>query len=178
MNRARVWRPARTRRRLFTRTFLAQVTAPRPCKPLTSDRSLVTRHSSLVACIIASMPKAQPRSVTDRLAKERNIWIVTVRPEGQPHMVPVWFAWVGEKIYICIEPGSVKGRNLAHNRNVSLALERGSHPVICEGEAQFIEKPWPEEVVTLFRKKYDWDVSSERQYTLLVEITPRKWLHW
>src|SRR5881296_2352955 len=119
------------------------------------------------------MAKALPSSISASLSRERIIWIVTVRPDGRPHMVPVWFVWLHDGIYVCIEPESVKGRNLRQNRNVCLALEDGSHPVICEGEAKLLEKPWPGEVVILFQEKYDWDISSERRYTLLVEITPR-----
>ena len=124
------------------------------------------------------MGETLPAGIVERLAKERNIWIVTVSPDGRPHMVPVWFVWLHDRIYICIEPESVKGRNLRQNRNVSMALEEGAHPVICEGGAQLLEKPWPEEVVIRFQEKYDWDISSERRYTLLVDITPRHWLHW
>lgn len=115
---------------------------------------------------------------SERLATERNIWIATVRPDGRPHMVPVWFVCVDGKIYLCIEPRSVKGRNLLSNKNVSLALEEGNHPVICEGEARFLNKPWPKPVVEVFRQKYDWDISTENRYTQLVEVTPRNWLHW
>ena len=75
------------------------------------------------------MQEALPHEVNDRLAKERNVWIVTVRRDGRPHMVPVWFVWFESKIYVCIEPESVKGRNILLNRNVTLALEDGSHPL-------------------------------------------------
>lgn len=113
-----------------------------------------------------------------KLREQRNIWIATVRPDGRPHLVPVWFALLDEKLYVCIEPQSVKGRNLAQNANVCLALEDGAHPVICEGQAQALARPWPPAVIALFVEKYGWDIESERQYTQLVEITPRKWLHW
>ena len=124
------------------------------------------------------MQEALPHEVNDRLAKERNIWIVTVRGDGRPHMVPVWFVWFESKIYVCIEPESVKGRNILLNRNVTLALEDGSHPVICEGHAGVVEKPWPAPVARMFDEKYDWDILADLRYTRLVEITPRRWLHW
>src|SRR5512140_2813390 len=78
------------------------------------------------------------KNMEERLSGERNIWIATVRPDGRPHLVPVWFSWVEKKIYVCTEPGSVKGRNLRINTRVALALEGGTHPVISEGLAQFI----------------------------------------
>jgi len=113
-----------------------------------------------------------------RLSTERNIWIVTVHPDGRPHIVPVWFTCLDTTLYVCIEPRSVKGRNLVSNKNVCLALEDGNHPVICEGKARFVERPWPEAVITAFRDKYGWDISSEQQYTELVEVAPDRWLVW
>ena len=121
---------------------------------------------------------SRPQDSDRRLATQRNIWIATVRPDHRPHMAPVWFVWTEEKLYLCIEPESVKARNLAANHNVCLALEDGTHPVICEGEARALGRPWPAGVVALFREKYQWDIGAERQYTQLVEIAPRKWLGW
>ncbi len=119
-----------------------------------------------------------PQAAKERLARERNIWIATARPDGRPHMVPVWFTHVEDQLYICIEPKSVKGRNLRSNRKVCLALEDGVNPLICEGEARVLEKPWPTAMVSGFVEKYGWDISYEHRYTQLVEITPHKWLHW
>ncbi len=113
-----------------------------------------------------------------RLKEERNIWVATVRPDGRPHIVPVWFVWADGRLYICIEPESVKARNLAANARICLALEDAARPVICEGEARALPKPWPEPAIQLFREKYHWDVGAESQYTDLVEVTPRKWLSW
>ena len=118
------------------------------------------------------------KNAEERMSREQNIWIASVRPDGRPHLVPVWFTWVENKIYLCTEPGSVKARNLTSNNLVALALEGGTHPVICEGSVQFIQKPWPSAVVEGFRAKYDWDITAETQYTALVEVTPARWLQW
>ena len=60
-----------------------------------------------------------------RLQSEGNIWVTTVRPDGRPHLTPVWFVWHAGKAYICISPDSVKARNLSRNPRVALALENG-----------------------------------------------------
>ena len=113
-----------------------------------------------------------------RQDEARNLWVATVRSDGRPHLVPVWFVREGGKLYVCTSPESVKGRNLDTNANIAAALEDGSHPLICEGTALAIGLPWPEEITRLFSNKYDWDITDESTYTLLVEITPRKWLTW
>src|SRR5436190_10273583 len=80
------------------------------------------------------MPQT-PEEIQARLATERNIWLASVRPDGSPHLVPIWFVTHDGLIYICTDPESVKVRNLQHNERVSLALEDGSKPIIFEGSA-------------------------------------------
>lgn len=113
-----------------------------------------------------------------RLQGDQNIWLATVRADGKPHLVPIWFVYLQNRIIICIEPGSVKGRNLLQNARVSLALEDGSHPLLCEGYARLVPNETPSEIIDLFKKKYDWDISEETRYTQLIEIIPEKWLSW
>jgi len=113
-----------------------------------------------------------------KLETAENIWFGSVRPDGRPHLAPVWFAWTGSKLYICIEERSIKGRNVAGNPQVVLALEDGLNPVICEGTAVSLPGPLPPDVVAIFRRKYNWDISSDGQYNQLLEITPSKWMAW
>jgi PPOX class probable F420-dependent enzyme len=114
----------------------------------------------------------------ERLDAAQNIWIASVRPDGRPHLTPVWFAWAGGKLYVSIDPDSVKSKNIAHDPRVALSLEDGLHPVICEGTAAPLEPPWPEEVLAVFLRKYAWDITQENQYHQVVEVTPKKWLAW
>ncbi len=113
-----------------------------------------------------------------RLQTEPNIWLTSVRPDGRPHLVPVWFAWLGGKLYICTDPRSVKARNIGANPHVALSLENGSHAVICEGTAAALVPPWPPEVAAAFKEKYDWDITTDEQYAELLEVIPDKWLAW
>ena len=114
-----------------------------------------------------------------RLQAESNIWVATVRSDGRPHLTPVWFAWHGGKVYICIDPASVKARNLAVNDRITLALEDGSSPIILEGAGRPVNVAEQlQEVVDEFKRKYDWDIITDGQYSLLIEITPEKMLNW
>ena len=113
-----------------------------------------------------------------RLETERNIWLATVRANGRPHLVPLWFAWHDSLIYICIKPDSVKARNLQQNPLVSLSLEDGSNVVICEGETAVTPTPYPPTVIAIFQQKYNWNITTDTDYTQLIAITPHKWLSW
>jgi PPOX class probable F420-dependent enzyme len=111
--------------------------------------------------------------VEERLQTEQNLWLATVRPDGSPHLVPIWFVWVAGKIYLCTGGVSVKVRNVKHNPRVSIALEDGNQPIIIEGQAQLIELA-ETAVVGAFQHKYDWDITSDHTYTQLIEIEPSK----
>ncbi|MBK9055895.1 MAG: pyridoxamine 5'-phosphate oxidase family protein [Chloroflexi bacterium] len=119
-----------------------------------------------------------PEQVVPRLEKEANVWMATVRSDSRPHLVPVWFVWHNEQVYLCIQPESVKARNLRTNPRITLSLENGNQPVICEGMAQTVTPPWPEAVRQLFQQKYDWDIVTDSAYGLLLVVTPERWLVW
>jgi nitroimidazol reductase NimA-like FMN-containing flavoprotein (pyridoxamine 5'-phosphate oxidase superfamily) len=124
-----------------------------------------------------ALPVPSPEA-REKLAQAGNIWFASVRSDGRPHLTPVWFVYDGLRLYVSIDPNSIKSRNLASNPNVSLALEDGSHPLICEGRAELISPPYSPKIAALFQEKYDWDIRADDQYGQLVEITPRKWLAW
>ena len=73
----------------------------------------------------------------------------------------------------------VKARNLMNNPRVGLALEDGSSPVILEGTARQVNgSDRPPGALDEFKRKYDWDIETDGQYSLLIEITPHKVLNW
>ncbi len=113
-----------------------------------------------------------------KLESQQNIWVSSVRQDGRPHLAPVWFVWHAGKIYIGTDPKSVKSHNIRRNPRVTLALEDGTHPVICEGIAHPVDRPWPEPLLAAFFQKYEWDMNKEEQYNDVIEITPEKWLTW
>jgi PPOX class probable F420-dependent enzyme len=118
--------------------------------------------------------------IDSRLLSDHNIWLATVRADGRPHLVPIWFVWTNERFYICTEGKSVKVKNIAANPCVSVSLEDGNKPVIAEGNAALIERPYPAQVIAAFKDKYQWDIGADTTsgYNALIEIVPEKWLKW
>jgi len=99
----------------------------------------------------------------------RNVWFATVRSDGRPHLVPIWFVVEDGRWYVCTSPHSVKARNLKANPSVALALEDGDHPYVVEGQAQPVAVT--PSVAQKFKTKYDWDITADSQYTQLIEVT-------
>ena len=113
-----------------------------------------------------------------RMQEGRILWLATVRPDGRPHLTPLWYVWEGGCVYVCIQSGSVKAANLAENRAVVFSLEDGEHPVIGEGWAEPVAVPWPGGVAAGFMERYEWEIERDSDYDVLVCISPRRWLTW
>ena len=124
------------------------------------------------------MAAALSSEIIEKLESRQNLWFSSVRPDGRPHLVPVWFVWFEGKIYISTEPKSVKSQNIRANPQVVVALEDGAKPVICEGTALPVERPWSEGLLGAFFRKYEWDLLKDEQYNDVIEVSPQRWLSW
>jgi PPOX class probable F420-dependent enzyme len=82
--------------------------------------------------------------IEQRLRTDPLVWLITVRPDGRPHVVPVSFFWDGETFLICSRPNTQKVRNLLHNPHVMLALDGagklGDDVVVVEGTAELLNE--------------------------------------
>lgn len=117
--------------------------------------------------------------VVERLAGEKHVWMCTVRPDGTPHVTPVWFVFLSGAWWIGVDGGSVKVRNIGRSPWVSLALEDGRWPVVAEGRARVHRAPFPAAVTAAFTEKYAWDAAAVRrpgEERLLIEVPVRRWL--
>lgn len=121
-----------------------------------------------------------PSATAERLATERNLWLASVRPDGRPHLVPVWFAWVEGAFWIGTGARSAKARNLANEPRAAVALEDGGAPVAAEVVATEVPRPFPVAVVDAFAAKYSWDITVEEDddigEVLLLQLDPVRWL--
>ncbi len=72
--------------------------------------------------------------------------IATVRPDGRPHIAPMWFWWDGTSMYMETPPDSVKANNLRSNPFCAITVditEGGLRfkSVILEGRAELLDDP-------------------------------------
>jgi F420H(2)-dependent biliverdin reductase len=116
-------------------------------------------------------------AVEQRLRKDANIWMATVRPDGRAHLVPIWFVWSEGKFWVCTGSASVKVKNLQANPSISISLEDGDSPVIAEGSAAF-ETVVPDTVRAEFVRKYQWEIAGDADYGSVFSVAPTKWIRW
>lgn len=135
------------------------------------------------------MSNPQDAHVDERLRKEPIIWLSTVRPDGRPHLVPVWFFWDGKTITICSQPHTQKMRNLKHNPHVMLALEaanQGDDIVLIEGKAELLGQTGQTMNMPAFAEKYDALIKAmgstpdelAADYSEVIRITPSRFISW
>jgi PPOX class probable F420-dependent enzyme len=122
---------------------------------------------------------AMTPAVHRRLAEDRNAWLVTLRPDGSPHVTPVWFVHDAGRWWIGTDTHAVKVRNIEAEPRVSLALEDGRSPVVAEGDASVRRDGFPAALVAAFEAKYGWDVTAPTRPgsgRVLLEVRVRRWL--
>jgi hypothetical protein len=104
-------------------------------------------------------------------------WLSSVRPDGRVHAAPIWHVWHEGSAYVCTPDSAVRTRNLATNPSVSLTLPDPYDVFIIEGTAA-LALEMEETLQPFFYAKYDWDITGDAEYNILLAITPRKIMAW
>jgi PPOX class probable F420-dependent enzyme len=74
--------------------------------------------------LISQLADDDRERVVSRLHHNLIAWLTTVRPDGQPVTVPVWFLFQEDDTFLLYsQPTSAKFRNISANAKVSLALD-------------------------------------------------------
>jgi hypothetical protein len=118
--------------------------------------------------------------VESRLVSSAAYWLVTTRPDGRPHAVPVDGIWWGDSAVFGGSPETVHIRNLRADPRAVLHTESASSPVIVEGTADWWV-PQPEETVELGKasqRKYGYVASPHAYRSGTWRLRPRRVLAW
>jgi nitroimidazol reductase NimA-like FMN-containing flavoprotein (pyridoxamine 5'-phosphate oxidase superfamily) len=100
-----------------------------------------------------------------------NFWIATTRPDGRPHVRPVWGVWLDGAFYF--STGSAAIRNLPTNPAISVQLEAGEAVVIIEGRAaELDDRAMLVRAVEAYNVKYHWDMDPDAIPGPFLEVRP------
>jgi PPOX class probable F420-dependent enzyme len=90
-------------------------------------------------------PAALADARLDRfLTREPVVWLSTVRPDGAPHLVPIWFTWDGTSLLVFSKPEAQKVRNLRTHPVAMLALgepEDDFDVALAEARVRLLDEP-------------------------------------
>ena len=73
------------------------------------------------------------------LEHPRTAVLATVRPDGRPHVAPIWFDLDSDTLIFTTGESTVKGRNMLRDPRVSLCIEEEEPPfhfVLIEGTSE------------------------------------------
>jgi PPOX class probable F420-dependent enzyme len=124
-----------------------------------------------------------------RLREEQIAWLTTVRSDGRPQSVPVWFLWDGEGFLIYSRPGRQKLKNVGRNPRVGLHLnsgERSDDVVRVESRAEVVDDLPPADELPGYVAKHreatariGYDPEGfARDYSVALRVTPERWHVW
>jgi PPOX class probable F420-dependent enzyme len=131
-----------------------------------------------------------PANRIDRLLRtEPVVWLSSVRPDGRPHLVPIWFSWDGRDIIVASKPNAQKIRNLRANPTVMLALGEADDDFdvgLLEGRAELLESPSSAALPPGHLAKYTAQMAAIglsheeflATYSQVIRITPTRFLPW
>ncbi|HWD95473.1 MAG TPA: TIGR03667 family PPOX class F420-dependent oxidoreductase [Acidimicrobiales bacterium] len=124
--------------------------------------------------------------VEGRLRHNIIAWLSTVRPDGQPITLPVWFLFrEDETLLVYSQPTSAKLRNISANPKVSFVLDvsdLGRSVVRIEGLASRAPDVVPADHQTAYLAKYSERIGAmfdtpdmfAAQFSVPLIITPTK----
>jgi len=72
----------------------------------------------------------------ERLTESHNYWVATTRPDGRPHVMPVWGIWVESVFYFSTGRESRKSKNLVANPYCVTCTEKAEEAAVLEGRAE------------------------------------------
>ena len=101
---------------------------------------------------------------TERMAKSHNYWVATTRPDGRPHVMPVWGVWLGDAepggaFYFSTGKNTRKAHNLASNPRCVVCSECADEAIIVEGIAEELTaESLPPQFKDAYFEKYKWEI--------------------
>jgi PPOX class probable F420-dependent enzyme len=121
--------------------------------------------------------------IDHRLREEHIIWLGSVRPDGRPHLVAVWFLWTGKDLLVFSKPNAQKIRNLRQNPHVIVALDNTSQGnITLEGVAELFDDSAVNATLPKYVAKYAAHITGigytpetmAKVYSQVIRITPTK----
>ena len=98
----------------------------------------------------------------ERLARSRNYWVATTRPDGRPHSMAVWGLWLEDTFLFSSSPTSRKARNLARAPHVVITTEGADEAVVVEGVASINEdQGLMRRFIDEYKTKYGWEMTGD-----------------
>jgi PPOX class probable F420-dependent enzyme len=141
------------------------------------------------APLLPTLDPALAARVDRLLSGEHVLWLATVRDDGGPHLIPIWFVWNGREIVIYSKPDAQKVRNLRERPTVMIAvgdpdrdfdvqlIEAIAHP-LTQRTAEVIGPEHGEKYGELMATLGITPEEYNETYSQPIVMTPTRFLAW
>ena len=117
----------------------------------------------------------------------------TLSPDGRPHVVPLWFVWLEDAIFLTCRRGSRVWRNLSRDPRIAVEIDRGQAwteqaGVVVEGEAEPLEPgdPAARRALSAWFEKYRSELggygfaayTEQVEHPILLRVRPDRVAAW
>ena len=90
------------------------------------------------------------------LEKASTYLLATVRPDGRPHVTPLWGVWLNDALYFATSEESRKGKNMAVNPRCAVSVSHGDLNLVVEGRVSIVrDEAQLQKVLESYTPKYD-----------------------
>ena len=141
---------------------------------------------------VAPRPVEPPAELHERLRSAPVAWLTTVRSDGAPSLVPVWYLWVDDGFVVFSKPAARKVQNVTADGRVMLAIgqpEDDFDVQLIEGDARLLPVATPSVLpalaAQLMAKYAAWMASIgltlaefAETYRSVIRIEPTRFLGW
>ncbi|MFJ4686860.1 pyridoxamine 5'-phosphate oxidase family protein [Streptomyces sp. NPDC088789] len=131
---------------------------------------------------IMEPPRTRERrrqDVLERLERETEVWVASADAEGVPCLVPLWFVWHGEALWLVTRPTNPTGRNLRSGGRARLAFGDTLDVVLIDGEVEVHDREEvPGPAADAFHAKTGWDPRAGSVPYAYYRVRPRAVQAW
>jgi general stress protein 26 len=125
---------------------------------MTDNKEPVTQlHPQFSSEGATPIPWSEARNL---LEKASVYWLATVRPDGRPHVTPLFAVWLQDALYFSTGPTERKAQNMLSNSHC--VVTTGCNVIdgvdlVIEGDAVKVsDEAKLQAAATLYASKYDW----------------------
>ena len=103
-----------------------------------------------------ALPQEKREFINTFLSEPLIARMATADKSGQPHVVPVWFAWDGSALWVSAFSSTRKVKDLEENPLISVAIDEtkdddATRAVILEGKAELLREP-----AEFLKRQFTW----------------------
>ncbi len=119
--------------------------------------------------------------VRAELEQAKQYWLATVKPDGQPHVVPVDGIWLDDLWFYGGSPATLHRRNVLANPHVVMHLADTSRAVMVDGDVALVDvlPDLAERLTAASLAKYpEYGANGLGSYPAVQCLTPRRVIAW